>query len=159
VSPALIEPTWDWATAHRICLTEARRITGTEADAQDVAQDAIVRAWRSRCSCRDPASPTGWLLTIVRGEAWRVRRRRQSTPVAELPDAEDPCDWTGEVLSRLDVESAVSTLQERDRELLRLRYVDDLTQTDVADRVGLAEGTVKVKLHRLRKKLRDRLEV
>ena len=59
---------------------------------------------------------------------------------------------------RLTVEQALGTLAERDRRVLHLRYAEDLTQVEVARRMGLPEGTVKVRLHRARGRLRRALE-
>jgi RNA polymerase sigma-70 factor (ECF subfamily) len=59
---------------------------------------------------------------------------------------------------RLTVEQALGTLAERDRRVLHLRYAEDLTQIEVARRLGLPEGTVKVRLHRARGRLRRALE-
>ena len=53
-----------------------------------------------------------------------------------------------------DLHAALEALSERDRELLEMRYEEDLTQAAIASRLGIPEGTVKVRLHRARAKLR-----
>ena len=53
-------------------------------------------------------------------------------------------------VERADVHAALERLNERDRQLIRLRYEEDLTQTAIASRLGMPEGTVKVRLHRVR---------
>jgi RNA polymerase sigma factor (sigma-70 family) len=53
-----------------------------------------------------------------------------------------------------DLQAALADLSDRDRELLELRYEEDLTQKMIARRLGIPEGTVKVRLHRARDKLR-----
>ena len=53
-----------------------------------------------------------------------------------------------------DLQAALADLSDRDRELLELRYEEDLTQKMIALRLGIPEGTVKVRLHRARDKLR-----
>lgn len=53
-----------------------------------------------------------------------------------------------------DLQEALADLSDRDRELLELRYEEDLTQKMIALRLGIPEGTVKVRLHRARDKLR-----
>jgi RNA polymerase sigma factor (sigma-70 family) len=53
-----------------------------------------------------------------------------------------------------DLRAALGVLSDRDRELLELRYQDDLTQPAIARKLDIPEGTVKVRLHRARKKLR-----
>jgi RNA polymerase sigma factor (sigma-70 family) len=57
-------------------------------------------------------------------------------------------------VERADLHAAIACLDERDRQLLLLRYGEDLTQQAIARRLGLPDGTVKVRLHRLRHKLR-----
>jgi RNA polymerase sigma-70 factor (ECF subfamily) len=54
-----------------------------------------------------------------------------------------------------DLQAALADLSDRDRELLELRYEEDLTQKMIARRLGIPEGTVKVRLHRARNKLRS----
>jgi RNA polymerase sigma factor (sigma-70 family) len=57
-------------------------------------------------------------------------------------------------VERADLHAALERLDERDRQLVRLRYAEDLTQEAIARRLGIPEGTVKVRLHRVRDKLR-----
>jgi RNA polymerase sigma-70 factor (ECF subfamily) len=59
-----------------------------------------------------------------------------------------------ETVEHADLQAALQRLSERDRKLLAMRYVEDLTQAAIARRLGIPEGTVKVRLHRARKKLR-----
>jgi RNA polymerase sigma-70 factor, ECF subfamily len=97
----------------------------------------------------------------VRQEA--QRRRRRETPAAggcdvdALPDRTAPelLDVLGE---RIDVRRALRPLDGEDRRLLWLRYGEDLTQPATAAVMGMPEGTVKVRLHRLRKQLRAALD-
>ncbi len=58
------------------------------------------------------------------------------------------------VVERADLHAALGCLTERDRRLLEMRYGEDLTQRTIAARLGIPEGTVKVRLHRARDKLR-----
>jgi RNA polymerase sigma-70 factor (ECF subfamily) len=60
--------------------------------------------------------------------------------------------------ARLLLGDILKQLSETDRELARLRYYEDLTCAKLADHFGLTEGTVKVRLHRLRQRLKERLE-
>jgi RNA polymerase sigma-70 factor, ECF subfamily len=131
-------------------------------DAEEAAQEALVRAWLRRDSCRSPAAPLPWLLEITRNEARRLIGRQAQRQSHELfapsplePDCEDR-ELAGTAL-RVSVEQALSTLADGDRRLLRLRYAEDLTQTEVARRLGVPEGTVKVRLHRARRRLRGLL--
>ena len=145
---------WNWEAARGRCLREARRHAPTEADAQDAVQTAMLQAWRSSASCRTPDDPLPWMLAITRRAAWRSR----PAPLVELSDeADGECatlDDAEEMVERLDLQTAIAGLNEAERRLLHLRYVEDLAQPLVAQRLGIPEGTAKVRLHRARNRLR-----
>lgn len=155
-------PEWDWAEAFTYCLRICRQILGDTAEAEDAAQEAVIRAWRNRGRCLAPEAPHAWWAAIARREA--LRRRLQAAPHREtlLPDADLDFavrpDIDG-VVERIDLEQAVGRLTLEDRSLLVLRYGADLTQPAVAAALDLPEGTVKVKLHRLRRRLRVALGI
>jgi RNA polymerase sigma factor (sigma-70 family) len=99
------------------------------------------------------------MVTIARNEALRTLGRRRESASMEAREVADHslADELEAVGARVDLRVAMRDLSARDRALLRLRYASDLTQAGVAETLDLPEGTVKVLLHRLRKKLRDRL--
>jgi RNA polymerase sigma-70 factor (ECF subfamily) len=145
----------EWGSVHAHCLREARRIAPPE-DAADIAQEALIRAWRSSRTAKPPDHPTAWLRTIVRREA--LRHRARTAPAVSLDEHADVVDRVAAVHFealplRLDVRKAVRRLTPEDRKLLALRYVDDLTQPAVARALGIPEGTAKVRLHRARRRL------
>jgi RNA polymerase sigma-70 factor (ECF subfamily) len=149
---------WDWGGLRRRCYREAVRVL-PRADAEEAVQEALVRAWLRRDACRSPEAPLPWLLQITRNEARRVlgREARQGD-LGLLPAAPREDDALAGAAARLTVEQALGTLAERDRRVLHLRYAEDLTQVEVARRLGLPEATVKVRLHRARGRLRRALE-
>jgi RNA polymerase sigma-70 factor (ECF subfamily) len=150
------------ATAAR----EARRILTTSHDVDEAVQEALVRAWRRRASCRgDDRIP--WMRQIARNEALRILARRRRRSEHELLDdatllegiSDDDANAQQEgLLLRMQVERAVGGLSVADRQLLALRYERDLSQPEVARMLGIPEGTVKVRLHRLRGRLRQALD-
>jgi RNA polymerase sigma-70 factor, ECF subfamily len=152
--------TWDWAEMRSICFAQAMRVVGCPDRADEAAQEAILRAWRHRDSCRQPERPHGWLRRIAHNEAVRVACRRPNELLSEEPlAASDGRTDESELLeSRLLFSGILGTLSEADQELARLRYYEDLTCAKLADHFGQSEATVKVRLHRLRKRLRQRLE-
>jgi RNA polymerase sigma-70 factor (ECF subfamily) len=86
-------------------------------------------------------------------------RRRDELILDEALEATDRrTDDSDGLENRLLFTEILGTLSEADQELARLRYYEDLTCAKLADHFGLSEATVKVRLHRLRKRLRQRLE-
>jgi RNA polymerase sigma-70 factor, ECF subfamily len=156
--------TWDWDHARAVCYREARRVTRDMTLAEDAAQEAVLRAWRARESCRTPHAPGPWLTAIARNVALRaLSRQRRQRDVVMLeesltreahPHGQEPMAQT---LERIMFGDLLGLLTASDRRLLRLRYEDDLTHPEIARRLGLPEGTVKVRLHRLRARLHEEL--
>ena len=122
-----------------------------------MVQEALLRAWRNAGSCRSTEDPLPWLLTITRREAYRRHSARQ-VPVETTAVREPVHVESDDVHARLDMEAALDALRPVERQLLVLRYHHDLTQPAVAKRLGMPEGTTKVRLHRLRARLRTELE-
>jgi RNA polymerase sigma-70 factor, ECF subfamily len=128
-------------------------------DAEEAVQEALARAWSRRDACRSPEAPLPWVLEITRNETRRALGRRARRSSREIADPEpsatdaDDRELVGAAL-RLTMEQALGALADRDRSLLRLRYTEDLSQSEVARRLGMPEGTVKVRLHRARRRLR-----
>jgi RNA polymerase sigma-70 factor, ECF subfamily len=146
---------WDWDEAHRICLNFAFRYAKNRPEAEDIAQDSMVRAWRKRGTLRNSAARKSWLATIVRNEALRefARKRPSPTDLIEVIHGSDD-ERVLATVERADLHAALARLNKRDRQLVRLRYDEDMTQEAIAHRLGIPLGTVKVRLHRVRAKLR-----
>jgi RNA polymerase sigma-70 factor, ECF subfamily len=146
---------WDWLRLRALCLREAQRVLGRGHSAEDAAQEAAIRAWRQRARCLTPDRPEPWITTIARREALRIAAVPREDPIddhdagAQAP-AHEPI-----VETRIDVGRALSTLSPEDRGLLVARYWHDLTQDRAAVVLDLPSGTVKVRLHRLRRALRE----
>jgi RNA polymerase sigma-70 factor (ECF subfamily) len=133
----------------------AYRYASNPSEAEDIAQDALLRAWRRRSTLRDSDRRNQWLATIVRNEAFRQHARIRPDPMATVEGKEGVEDaQVVATVERADLHAALGRLSERDRQLLELRYNEDLTQAAIARRLGIPEGTVKVRLHRARLKLR-----
>ncbi len=118
----------------------------------------MLRAWRAWQTAAAPDNPTAWMTTIARREAARwmagPNGRSWASATAEPPASPQAAD---DALVALDVQRAVEQLPAGDRALVALRYRADLTQREIARVTGIPEGSVKVRLHRARAKLRAHL--
>jgi RNA polymerase sigma-70 factor (ECF subfamily) len=152
---SLPENDWDWRGLQAVALREARRHVDAQR-AEDVAQSALLRAWRYRANCRDPAAAGAWLAAIVKREAWRLAQG--GDPQSDGGTLAEPrSDPTERLAAALDVRSAIETLPERDRVLIWLRYQRDLPVRELAAVLGTPVATAKVRLHRLRARLQQTL--
>jgi len=134
----------------------AFRMTGRAEDAEDLAQETFLRAWRGIRGFRGDARVRTWLIRIllnVAGE--RARRRRMARLTAEARDGRtgDP----GEDLARRDlvrrVLAAVHSLPRRQREAMLLRARGGLSYRDIGEVMGIRPGVVKLHLVAARKRL------
>jgi len=146
---------WHWDEARRICLRIAYRYSNNPSEAEDIAQDALLRAWRKRSTLREASARKQWLATIVRNEAFRQHAKPRPSPVSTLENDQGVDDERVlAAVEQADLHAALKRLNDRERQLVRLRYDEDLTQEAIARRLSIPEGTVKVRLHRVRAKLR-----
>ncbi len=128
--------------------------------AEDVVQEALLRAWKSLDALRDDAAAKQWLLTIVRRENARYFERRrletvdidnltasQAALLAESPDEE-----------LADLREAIYGLDDDYREPLVLQVLMGYSTNEIAGLMGLKQGAVLTRLHRARLKLKDQAE-
>lgn len=150
---------WDWAGARRVCLGESTRVLGPGEAAEDAAQEAIVRAWRQRHQCRDPARPGSWLRRIAFNEAMRLASRRTDTALDELSgDSDRLACHDPDVATAAEVRQLLMSLSPLDRRLLFLQVWADIPVHEIAARLQMPEGTVKIRLYRARSRLRQLME-
>jgi RNA polymerase sigma-70 factor (ECF subfamily) len=139
-------------------------IAGNPADAQDAAHDAVVKAFYALNRFRTGAPFRPWLLRIVANEA-RIRRRSssrraalagrfQASRLARAEPAPSPEDAVVAALEHQALFEAVGRLEPRDREVIVLRYLAELSEAETAAALGCALGTAKSRLHRALGRLR-----
>jgi RNA polymerase sigma-70 factor, ECF subfamily len=144
----------------------ALSLTRNQADAEDLVQDTLVRAFRG-IERFDGRHPRAWVLTIMRNSHINNHRRRrpelQRDPdgVEERPDPRGP-DTSAEAAAldgRFDaaVEQAFHALSDDFRRVVTLVDIDQLTYAEAAQVMGTLVGTVMSRLHRARKRIRDEL--
>jgi RNA polymerase sigma-70 factor (ECF subfamily) len=148
-------------------------ITRSATDAEDVTQEAFLKAWRALDRFRTDAPFRPWLLAIVANEArnrLRSNRRRREAPpqepsavlAAPTMDPIDPEPSPEERVLATDdrrrLLAALDLLREEDRLVIGARYLLELSEAETAEALGLARGTVKSRLSRAMTRLRTALE-
>jgi RNA polymerase sigma factor (sigma-70 family) len=135
---------------------------GAGADADDVVQEAFVKAFRALGSFRDGAAFRPWLLRIVANETRNLQRSRgrraRREELAVLPeDVLDPADHAASAERRAELLAAVRGLPEHYRLVVTCRYLLELDEQETATVLGWPRGTVKSRLHRALGRLRTQL--
>ncbi|MFO7592092.1 MAG: sigma-70 family RNA polymerase sigma factor [Acidimicrobiia bacterium] len=151
-----------------VLLRVALSLTRRAADAEDLVQDTLIRAYRSIGSF-DGAHPRAWLLTIMRNTNINNHRRRRPellrdpevtmATLAAVP-SDGQADPEGVVVGEMFdavVADAFDRLPERHRDVVRLVDIDGLTYAETAEVLGIPTGTVMSRLHRARARMRVRL--
>lgn len=148
-----------------VMLRVARSLTRNPADAEDLVQDALVRAYRG-LDTFDGRHPRAWLLTIVRNTHLNRNRRRRPS-LLDDPDASDDVAATGPDASpeavalggELEgaVHRALAELGDDARRVVELVDIADLTYAEAAEVLEIPVGTVMSRLHRARVRIREAL--
>lgn len=152
---------WDWQQLLSFCHAVARCHTDVRHEAEEAAQEAAARVWRFRDECRAPSDPRPWVATIVRREVHRMgaaRSARKEVLLGDLPEPAAECAHIAGAPDRAAIDAALRSLKLADRRILLLRYGRDMTQPAIARALGVPEGTVKIRLHRARSRLRTAIQ-
>lgn len=146
------------ARHRRAAIVCALAFVGSE-DAEDIAQDAFVRAYARLATCRDHDRFLPWLLAIVRHLALNHRRAAGRRPVDALPDdVAAPGAGADAVLGhRQRLRSAFGVLSPVEREVLLLADLEQLSHRDIARRTGVSVFMSRRHLSAARRKIRDHL--
>lgn len=146
----------------------ALRMTGNPEDAQDMSQEAFIKAFNSLASFRGDSKLSVWLYRIVSNvclDFLRSRKRRQTVSLnmddgeggsseLEIPDLSAmPEEELNRRLTREAVRKGLLSLPEDQREILLLREIEGLSYDEIAQALGLEAGTVKSRIFRARKRL------
>jgi RNA polymerase sigma-70 factor (ECF subfamily) len=144
---------------YALCL----RLTADRAEAEELTQDAFVRAWERLASFRGQSAFSSWLyrLTVnVVFLSWRAAGRRARRVVTtDDPAAMEAAGREPPAGLGLDLERAVAGLPPGAREVFVLHDVEGYRHEEIAELTGIAVGTSKAQLFRARRLLRDMLEV
>lgn len=145
----------------------ALRLVGDPHLASDVAQEALIRAWRGMPKFRGDAKLSTWLYRITVNTAWshRKRARRHTGPSIEelgdvaAPEGVDHPVFAGEVLDlRRRLKAALDRLPVGQRQVVVLKDVYGWSHAEISRAIGISETAAKVRLHRARARLARDLE-
>jgi RNA polymerase sigma-70 factor (ECF subfamily) len=128
--------------------------------AEDVVQEALLRAWKSLDALREDTSAKQWLLTIVRRENARYfeRKRLETVDIDNLTASQAAllAEQPNEELD--EMRHAIYELEDDYREPLVLQVLMGYSTNEIAEQMGLKQGAVLTRLHRARAKLKDQME-
>lgn len=150
-------------TLYRVALS----LTRNHADAEDLVQDTLLRAYRS-IDRFDGRYPRAWLLTILRNANINRHRRRRPEPLRNPHEALARLEATASAGGNVEekvvgstfdaaVESSLWELSVKLRQVVELVDIDELTYEEAAEALGVPVGTVMSRLHRGRRRMRARL--
>ncbi len=138
-------------TLYRVSCTVLDR----EADREDAVQEAICRAWERQSSLKDPRFFQTWLTRILINAAYDIlRSRKRVIYMDELPDQAAPDADREEAM---DLARAVASLDDSLRLPVILYYAEGFSVEEIAEMLGLSRSAAKMRLHRARALLRERL--
>jgi len=145
---------------HQDMYRYAAWLSRDKAIAEDVVQEALLRAWKSLDALREDTSAKQWLLTIVRRENARYfeRKRLETVDIDNLTAsqaallAEQPNDELDEM------RQAIYELDDDYREPLVLQVLMGFSTNEIAEQMGLKQGAILTRLHRARAKLKEQME-
>ncbi|MBE6932037.1 MAG: sigma-70 family RNA polymerase sigma factor [Ruminococcaceae bacterium] len=149
----------------------AYRMVGNEADAQDLAQEAFVRAWRALDSFQFSSQFSTWLYRLTSNiciDFLRSQKKRKHISLTVLQDDEQqqwdmpdhrplPEEQMIVTQEREALAKAIAALDPEYRQVLILRIVNDCSYQQISEIMGIREGTVKSRLSRAREQLRKKL--
>jgi RNA polymerase sigma-70 factor, ECF subfamily len=130
-------------------------------EAEDVVQDSLIKAWKTRWRVRDPEKFPAWLATIARHRAHDIFRKRRTVSLSEQVTETIESEPTNTTVLDQKLHFALATLPELHRTALTLRYFEEMDYRTIENTLGLTNGALRGVLGRalasLRKQLRPAL--
>ena len=143
-----------WQKVFRLCMGYAN---DTDA-AKDLAQETFIKVWKQLPKFRNESSIGTWIFRIASNTCLRQIQKDKKMPKSELPleIKDDILDTNIEEDIQL-LYQYISELQEVERIIISLE-LEDMNQKEIAEIVGLSEGNVRVKIHRIKEKLTQKFK-
>lgn len=135
-----------------------RMLGGSQPDAEDVVQEAWIRAVRKLGGFRWESSLRTWLSAIALNQARESLRRRGRAPVTGLPEGLEPTTRPTREGERIDLERAIARLPDGYRSVLVLHDIEGLTHEEISRHLEIAVGTSKSQLFDARRAMRALLQ-
>jgi len=142
-----------WPALYRTALL----LTGNTAEAEDLAQQTLVKVYAGWSKVRSADSPDAYVRRMLVNELTTDRRRGARRALVAVPAAPEAAPAGIDPGERLDLWRQVVQLPPRQRAVLVLRFYEDLTEAETAQVLGVALGTVKSQAHDALRTLRTRL--
>lgn len=139
----------------------SKSILRNDADCEDAVQEAITIAFEKLYTLRKDCYAKTWLVRIVMNECYKIARRKEreyATEQSDMLEKQEQSETTGLKLEQSDVYQALLALEERQRVVLVLFYVEEYSLKEIARITNVPVGTVKSRLSRGRKQLRKWFE-
>ena len=135
-----------------------RALLGHDAAAEDALQDVWLAIWRGLPRLKEPDAFVAWALRIARDRAFRELRRRgvATVVVDETLPADEPSEFSAE--DAAEVQAAVGVLPTAHRDVVLLRYVEELSYSEIATILQVPVGTVRSRLFHAKRLLHDILK-
>lgn len=148
-------------THSRTLFAIAYGILQNREEAEDVVQDSLVKAWKTRWRVRDPEKFPAWVCMIARHRAHDALRRRRAVPFAHEAIETNELKATDTTAIDQRLHSALAALPELHRAALTLRYFEEMDYRTIENTLGLTNGALRGILGRalasMRKQLRPAL--
>jgi len=145
---------------HQDMYRYAAWLSRDKAIAEDVVQEALLRAWKSLDALRDETSAKPWLLTIVRRENARYfeRKRLETVDIDNLTASQAALLAVEDDQELDDMRQAIYELDDDYREPLVLQVLMGYSTIEIAEQMELKQGAVLTRLHRARAKLAEKMK-
>jgi len=124
---------------------------------EDAMQETLITVLRNLPTLREPKALRSWVRRIAVRESLRLVSDHRAVPVPDVPELPELAA-DGDLDTALDVRETLGRLSPQQRAVLVLRHLEDLSEEETAQLLGVPEGTVKSRLHRAQRSFRERWE-